>query len=163
MSERTKFRFAAVGVAFELCGSEEYVRRHLGDLLPFVEQIAGGASAAPVRQATGPTELAAWYADHVPERTRLTRQDSILVFALWMRSYKKYIFTSEDIRRAFEEIGQSEPKSLLQILGTLKRDHNLILGTERRGEYMLNTTGIERARQLLGIQPPAGRERRPGT
>ena len=82
---------------------------------------------------------------------KLTMQDSILVFALWMRSFKKYIFTSEDIRRGFEEMGQPEPKSLLQILGTLKRDHNLILGTERRGEYMLNTTGIERARQLLGI------------
>jgi hypothetical protein len=68
-----------------------------------------------------------------------------------MRTFKKYIFTSEDIRRAFDEIGDSPPKSLLQILGTLKRDHNLILGTERRGEYMLNTTGIERARTRLGL------------
>ena len=163
MTERTKFRFAAAGVAFELCGSEEYVRRHLGDLLPFVEQIVGRESSTPPRQASGPSELATWYAKRVPDSTRLTRQDSILVFALWMRSFKKYIFTCEDIRRGFEEIGQSEPKSLLQILGTLKRDHHLILGTERRGEYMLNTTGIERARQVLGIQPPAGRERRPGT
>lgn len=162
MTERTKFRFAAAGVTFELCGSEQYVRRHLGDLLPFVEQIAGRGTAAKPRRAAGPTKLATWYAERVPDGTRLTRQDSILVFALWMRSFKKYIFTSEDIRRAFEEIGQSEPKSLLQILGTLKRDHNLILGTERRGEYMLNTTGIERARQLLGLRPPAGREQRPG-
>jgi hypothetical protein len=81
-------------------------------------------------------------------------QDQILVFAFWMRGFKKYIFTSEDIRRGFETIGQTEPKSLLQILGTLKRDHALILGTERRGEYMLNTTGIERVRQVLGIPAP---------
>ena len=51
-----------------------------------------------------------------------------------------------------------EPKSLLQILGTLKRDHNLILGTERRGEYMLNTTGIERAKRLLGMPVGPARE-----
>ena len=78
-------------------------------------------------------------------------QDHILVFAFWMRTFKKFIFTSEDIRRAFEEVGMTSPKSLLQILGTLKREHNLILGTERRGEYMLNTTGIERARGRLGM------------
>ena len=157
MSERTKFRFAAAGVSFELGGSEEFVRRHLASLLPFVEQVAGGGAAAASAVApAGPSDLATWYAERVPDGRRLTRQDSILVFALWMRSFKKYIFTSEDVRRGFEELGQPEPKSLLQILGTLKRDHNLILGTERRGEYMLNTTGIERARQLLGVRPSDG-------
>ena len=87
-------------------------------------------------------------------------QDQILVFAQWMRGFKKFVFTSDDIRRSFDEIGQTSPKSLLQILGTLKRDHNLILGTERRGEYMLNTTGIERARSLLGIPTTRGRDAR---
>ena len=102
-------------------------------------------------RVNGAPDLPTWLESHAAAGVKLTMQDSILVFALWMRSFKKYIFTSEDIRRGFEGLGQSEPKSLLQILGTLKRDHNLILGTERRGEYMLNTTGIERARQLLGI------------
>ena len=109
-------------------------------------------------KASGPHQLKEWYERHVPVGSRLTMQDNILVFAFWMRTFKKYIFTSEDIRRAFEELGMLEPKSLLQILGTLKRDHNLILGTERRGEYMLNTTGIERARRALGMpstRPPA--------
>jgi hypothetical protein len=155
MAERTAFRFAASGVSFELRGSEDFVRRHLGEFLPFVEQVVQrGGGAAGRAGASGPTDLTTWYGRHVPEGARLTMQDSILVFALWMRSFKKYIFTSEDIRRAFEETGQPEPKSLLQILGTLKRDHNLILGTERRGEYMLNTTGIERARSLVGVRAP---------
>jgi hypothetical protein len=165
MSSPTVFRFESGEISFELSGSEEFVRKNLPAFLPFVGRIAGIAPAAdaqkPVAQgaapASGPAPLKAWYDEHVPLGSRVSMQDAILVFALWMRGFKKYIFTSEDIRRAFEEMGQSEPKSLLQILGTLKRDHNLILGTERRGEYMLNTTGIERAKRLLGM--PVGATR----
>ncbi len=165
MRPTTTFRFSAGGVTLELGGSDEFVRRHLPEFLPFVDRVAGGTGPAPLPGGTRPTDLKSWYGRHVPEGLRVTMQDSILVFALWMRSFKKYIFTSEDIRRAFEDVGQPEPKSLLQILGTLKRDHNLILGTDRRGEYMLNTTGIERARGLLGIplrkggrMPPLSRQ-----
>jgi hypothetical protein len=165
MSSPTVFRFESSEISFELSGSEEFVRKNLPAFLPFVGRIAGLAtpedakkpaeeSAAP---GAGPMPLKAWYDKHVPLGSRVSMQDAILVFALWMRGFKKYIFTSEDIRRGFEEMGQPEPKSLLQILGTLKRDHNLILGTERRGEYMLNTTGIERAKRLLGM--PVGATR----
>jgi hypothetical protein len=164
MSSHTVFRFESGEIAFELTGSEEFVRRNLPAFMPFVARIAHLTPAAESRPAASADDqggaqvpLRAWYDKHVPLGTRVSMQDSILVFALWMRSFKKYIFTSEDIRRAFEEMGLPEPKSLLQILGTLKRDHNLILGTERRGEYMLNTTGIERAKRLLGM--PVGPSR----
>ena len=154
---RTTFRFESGEISFELSGSEEFVRRNLPLFLPFVSRVAGGkpgyeAGAPAAKDTEGPADLKAWYERHVPPGRRITMQDHILVFALWMRSFKKYIFTSEDIRRAFDEVALTAPKSLLQILGTLKRDHNLILGTERRGEYMLNTTGIERARNVLGIR-----------
>ena len=165
MSSHTMFRFESGEISFELSGSEEFVRKNLPAFLPFVGRLAGLAPAAEAKTAPagseentgGPMTLKAWYDKHVPLGTRVSMQDSILVFAMWMRSFKKYIFTSEDIRRGFEEMGMPEPKSLLQILGTLKRDHNLILGTERRGEYMLNTTGIERAKRLLGM--PVGAPR----
>jgi hypothetical protein len=164
MSSHTVFRFESGEIAFELTGSEEFVRRNLPAFMPFVARIAHLSPASESKPAAASEEnggaqvpLRAWYDKHVPLGTRVSMQDSILVFALWMRSFKKYIFTSEDIRRAFEEMGLPEPKSLLQILGTLKRDHNLILGTERRGEYMLNTTGIERAKRLLGM--PVGPSR----
>ncbi|MCE9637931.1 MAG: hypothetical protein K8T90_19700 [Planctomycetes bacterium] len=120
---------------------------------PAAAQPAAAAPAAPA--AVAPTDLKTWYDQHVSAASRISMQDQILVFAFFQRLFKKYIFTSEDIRRGFETIGQSEPKSLLQILGTLKRDHNLILGTERRGEYMMNTTGIDRAREVLGIPSPS--------
>jgi hypothetical protein len=165
MSSRTTFRFESSEISFELSGSEEFVKKNLPAFMPFVGRIAGLSPAAAPKSATtddahgGQLPLKEWYEKHVPLGTRLSMQDSILVFAMWMRSFKKYIFTSEDIRRGFEELGMPEPKSLLQILGTLKRDHNLILGTERRGEYMLNTTGIERAKRLLGM--PVGPSARP--
>lgn len=149
MGERTALRFAAAGVEFELRGPEEFVRRHLETFLPLVEHATRGASPGSVASASDASDgLTAWFAENVDDGARLTLQDAVLVFALWMRSFKKYIFTAEDIRRAFADVGRPEPRSLLQILGSLKRDHNLILGTERRGEYMLNTTGIERARNL---------------
>ena len=162
MSSRTVFRFESGEISFELSGSEEFVRKNLPSFMPFVGRATGiapaGEAKGPAAQDPGaPMALKAWWDKHVPLGTRVSMQDAILVFALWMRSFKKYIFTSEDIRRGFEEMGQSEPKSLLQILGTLKRDHNLILGTERRGEYMLNTTGIERAKRLLGMPVSAAR------
>jgi hypothetical protein len=167
MSSRTVFRFESGEISFELSGSEEFVRKNLPAFMPFVGRIAGVApaggaekpAAAETASASGGAQLPlkAWWDKNVPLGTRVSMQDSILVFALWMRSFKKYIFTSEDIRRGFEEMGMSEPKSLLQILGTLKRDHNLILGTERRGEYMLNTTGIDRAKRLLGMPVGASR------
>jgi hypothetical protein len=169
MSSHTVFRFESGEIAFELTGSEEFVRRNLPSFMPFVARIAHLAPASESKAAAAAEEngaqvpLRAWYDKHVPLGTRVSMQDSILVFALWMRSFKKYIFTSEDIRRAFEEMGLPEPKSLLQILGTLKRDHNLILGTERRGEYMLNTTGIERAKRLLGMPVGPSRTESGGT
>jgi len=173
MESRTTFRFEAGDVRFELSGSEDFVRRNLPAFLPLVGGVVGvpapatdGAPAAAAAstppsgaEPTNPDDLSGWYEKHVPAASRISMQDQILVFAYWMRGFKKYIFTSEDIRRGFESIGQQEPKSLLQILGTLKRDHNLILGTDRRGEYMLNTTGIDRVRELLGIpKPGAARE-----
>lgn len=164
MSSRTVFRFESAEISFELSGTEEFVKKNLPAFMPFVSRITGLAPSAeakkPAAQETagGPLTLKAWWDKQVPLGTRVSMQDAILVFALWMRSFKKYIFTSEDIRRGFEEMGMPEPKSLLQILGTLKRDHNLILGTERRGEYMLNTTGIDRSKRLLGMPTSPGRD-----
>jgi len=68
-----------------------------------------------------------------------------------MRSYRKTVFLSEDIRRCFQVMGIEEPKSLLQILGTLKRDQGLLLPAGKRGEYMMSIPGINRARGILGV------------
>ncbi len=160
MSARTTFRLLSGGVSLEIGGTPEFVRDNLRPFLPFVQRVAGeSAIESPEEGAEKPQrDLPAWYEQHVAPGMRLTMQDSILVFALWMRSFKKFVFTANDIRHAFAEVGQQAPKSLLQLLGTLKRDHKLILGTDRRGEYMLNTTGIERARRTVGLPPKRGSE-----
>ena len=100
--------------------------------------------------------VGSWWMAHVPPGLDPSLQDTILLFAYFMRSYRKMVFLSEDIRRCFQVMGIDEPKSLLQILGTLKREHGLLLNAGRRGEYMMNTTGIARVRDLLGEAPRAG-------
>lgn len=156
------FKFTAEGVGIEVEGPESFVRPHLEFLAPFVRRATGapqlpppdapGASAAPA----GLDGVAAWWRDHVPASAGPTLQDTILLFAYFMRSYRKTVFMSEDIRRCFALLGLDEPKSLLQILGTLKREHGLLLNAGRRGEYMMNTTGIARARDILGERRAAG-------
>ncbi len=150
-------------VRIGISGPREFVRPHLEFLAPFVRRAGGGAAsvvppsaAAPGAAPEGIEGIGAWWEARVPPSAAPTLQDSILIFAYYMRSYRKTVFTSEDIRRCFQVLGVEEPKSLLQILGTLKRDHGLLLNAGRRGEYMMNTTGIGRVRDLLGERRAEG-------
>jgi hypothetical protein len=149
------FRFDSADVAVAVEGPEEFVREHLRFLAPFVGRAAGlPASAVPpppgAAAAPGIDGIGAWWFARVPPGTRPSLQDTILLFAYFMRSYRKTVFLSEDIRACFRRIGEEEPRSLLQILGNLKREHGLLLNAGKRGEYMMNTTGIARARTILG-------------
>ena len=161
------FRFSSEttgdAVSFEIRGTEEFVGRHLGLLLPFVGRATGtramSALAAGVEGAPAPVGLEAvgpWWERSVLASTQPSLQDTILLFAFYMRTYRKTVFMSEDIRRCFQVLGIEEPRSLLQILGTLKRDHGLLLSAGRRGEYMMNTTGIARVRGILGDRRAGG-------
>ncbi len=146
------FKLTAGDVGIEVEGPEAFVRAHLEFLAPFVRRATGGpAIALPAGPAPAGIEgVGAWWLAQVPAAAGPSLQDTILLFAYYMRSYRKTVFQSDDIRRCFQVLGVEEPKSLLQILGTLKRDHGLLLNAGRRGEYMMNTTGIARAREILG-------------
>jgi len=114
MGEHTTFRFAAAGVRLELQGSEGFVRRGLTDLLPFVACVAGTANAPAGREPAPTPEpepgaiqedgLARWYAAHVPPDSELSVGDAVLVFAYWMRSSRKFVFSADEIRVAFIEV-----------------------------------------------------------
>lgn len=153
------FRFTAGEVAIEVAGGEEFVRDHVRFLAPFLRRAAGVPAAPP--SAGGPSDAAApvptgidgvgtWWMATVPPGADPSLQDTILLFAYYMRTYRKTVFLSDDVRRCFQVMGMEEPRSLLQILGTLKREHGLLLNAGKRGEYMMNTTGIARAREILG-------------
>ena len=152
------FRFTAGEVAVEVEGAEEFVRAHVQFLAPFLRRATGlpaappgsGVNGAPATAPAGLDGVGSWWMATVPPGSDPTLQDSILLFAYYMRTYRKTVFMSEDIRRCFQVMGIEEPRSLLQILGTLKRDHGLLLNAGRRGEYMMNTTGIARAREIVG-------------
>ena len=159
------FRFSSASARIEVEGPESFVRSHLEFLLPHVRSVTGAAPSAstpgaPAPAAGGPDGLPAWWEANVPASADPSLQDTILVFAYHMRTYRKLVFMSEDIRRAFGAMGMEEPRSLLQILGTLKRDHGLLLNAGKRGEYMMNTTGIARVRTLIGVKPGTGPQQR---
>ena len=149
------------GIAVEVEGPEPFVRGHVEFLVPFLRRAAGagpaagpGAPGGAPGASSGIDGVAAWWERSVPAGVQPTLQETILLFAWYMRTYRKTVFVSGDIRRCFQVLGIDEPKSLLQILGSLKRDQGLLLNAGRRGEYMMNTTGLARAREILGERRP---------
>ena len=159
------FRFSTDTTSIEVEGSEEFLLGHIEFLAPFVRRTTGaaaapaaaGAPAAPT--SAGIDGVAHWWYASIPDGVMPSIQDTILLFAYFMRTYRKTVFLSEDIRRCFQIMGRSsgmeEPRSLLQILGNLRREHGLLLNAGRRGEYMMNTTGIARAREVIGERRPS--------
>ena len=61
----------------------------------------------------------------------------------------RFIASEAQLKKSYDDIADEIDNSLLVTA--------VIGGTERRGEYMLNTTGIERAKRLLGM--PVGAPR----
>lgn len=160
------FRFSTDSTRIEVEGPEDFLLPHLAFIAPFVRRATGAAPprapsapGAPAAPATGLEGVADWWYRSVPEGTPPSVMDTILLFAFYMRTYRKTVFLAEDIRRCFQVMGRAggmeEPRSLLQILGNLKREHGLLLNAGKRGEYMMNTTGIARAREILARRPAA--------
>lgn len=158
------FKFSTDTTSIEVEGSEEFLLEHISFLAPWVRRVTGADAPSPgaggprpgaaAPAAAGIEGVAHWWYATVPEGMTPSIQDTILLFAYFMRGYRKTVFQSEDIRRCFlimsRSSGMEEPRSLLQILGNLRREHGLLLNAGRRGEYMMNTTGIARAREILG-------------
>jgi hypothetical protein len=154
----TSFKFLAEGIGFELEGSEEFVRSTLSAFLPYVKAAGGDASPATgtERQDRKQSELARWYHEVVPAGESPTMQDHILVFAYYLnRVRKQFIFVPDDMKAAFAQIGHEIPKSLLQILGSLKRDRGLLYSGDKRGEYSITPAGLRHVEAILGLETVA--------
>lgn len=148
----TLFRIATDRYEISLQGTEEFVRSGMARFLPHLGTKPNGGAEAPV--GPSPDSLAGWYAANVPSGRSLTMQDAILAFGYFLKRVRnQHLFTPSDVKRAFREVDRRIPKSLLQIMGTLKRDHGLLWSPEdRRGQYALTPTGIRHIERLLGIQ-----------
>ena len=156
------FRFANTEVALEVEGPDAWVGDQLRFLGPFLRRAAGARAVTGPLDAPGAGVPAAapapqgiegvvdWWRERVPPGFDPGLQDAILLFAYYMRGYRKTVFLSDDIRHAFRVLGMDEPRSLLQVMGSMKRDAGLLLNAGKRGEYMMNTTGIARAKEILG-------------
>lgn len=154
------FKFATESVSISIEGPEDFLRPHVEFLMPFVRRTTG--APVPVEEGPVPTGIdgvGVWWHRTVPAHESPSLQETILLFGWYMRTYRKTVFMSEDIRRCFAIMGMDEPRSLLQILGTMKRDNKTLLNAGKRGEYMMNMPGINRVKEILGeaatAAPPA--------
>ena len=144
----TFFRINTFDVEFEIEGSEEFVRGETARFLPHLSVVATAPEpAAPA------SPLKTWFDDRVPRGQPPSMQDSILIFGYFLKREKdQHLFSPGDIKRAFGEVDRKIPKSLLQIMGTLKRDQGLLCSPgEKRGRYALAPEGIRHVEALLGV------------
>ena len=154
----TSFRFSMEHIEIECEGSEDFVR---SEMKPFLAYFSAGTRSAPAEE-TDPDSLLAWYGNTIPPGQTPTMQDHILVFAYFLnRKKRQFIFTPDDMKAAFDEVGRTVPKSLLQIMGSLKRDHQQLYSGDKRGEYCLTPSGLKYVERLLGIGKPEDAAREP--
>ncbi|MHC4470932.1 MAG: hypothetical protein ACYTDY_15620 [Planctomycetota bacterium] len=120
--------------------------------LPPLRSAAGLSKGSAADEADEST-LKGWYERMIRPGQNPTMQDHILIFAFFLHKVKRqFVFTPDDMKSAFADVGREVPKSLLQIMGSLKRDHNLLWPGDKRGEYCLLPSGIRHVEKLLGIQ-----------
>ena len=148
----TLYRFATEHIELALEGSEDFVREEMEQFQALLMSSAGitGADGSGERDAS---TLKGWYEQSIRPGQNPTMQDHILIFAYFLHKVKRqFVFTPDDMKASFSEIGREVPKSLLQIMGSLKRDHNLLWPGDKRGEYCLLPSGIQHVERVLGIQ-----------
>ncbi len=153
----TLFKFVSEQIGFELEGSERFVREQM----PFFLHLVKGprSSPDPAREEPQEGSLPHWYRQTIPPGQSPTMQDHILVFAYYLyRQKRQFIFVPDDMKASFIEMNRVIPKSLLQIMGSLKRDHGLLYPGKKRGEYSLTPEGIRYIEVLLGIRKEAEQE-----
>lgn len=148
----TSLKVSTEDFRLELTGSEEFVRASLEPFLPLL-RLPAGVESPPTQAAAEPeSALKKWFRETVPNGYSPTMQDMILVFAYYLnREKRQFIFVPDDMKASFRRMDRTIPKSLLQILGSLKRDRGLLYSGERRGEYCLTPAGIRHVQALLGI------------
>ena len=147
------FKFVSEQLGFELEGSEEFVREQMSFFLPFVRGTAGIPETTIAEPKEG--SLPHWYKQIIPPGQSPTMQDHILIFAYYLyRQKRQFIFVPDDMKASFTEMNRVIPKSILQIMGSLKRDHGLLYPGKKRGEYSMTPEGIKYIEGVLGIRKP---------
>jgi hypothetical protein len=155
------FRIATDGIELSLAGPEEFVRAEIRAFLPHLTIAPPTSGGTPEPDAPpDPDSLPGWYARMVPPGRTPTMQDTILLFGYYLKRVReRHMFNTGDVKHSFRAIGRTLPKSLLQILGTLKRDHGMLWSPEdKRGQYALTPRGIKHVEKLLGIRDEEGKE-----
>ncbi len=154
----TAFKFRSRDTLLEIQGPEEFVRAQIGAIFGAAARPEAAPPAPETAVAAPPaaeSEMAAWFRRTVPPKMIPSMQDSVLLFAYFLnRQKRQFIFVPDDMKAGFTAIDREIPKSLLQILGSLKRDAGLLYSGDKRGEYCLTPAGLRHVEALLGVKRP---------
>lgn len=107
--------------------------------------------AAPKAPATsgGVPSLEEFHKKHLRRKGRGMIQDSILLFAYYLREYKGVgSITTENVNTCFSMVGIEPPGHMANTLGLLKRSKGFF-GSPTRGHYALTNKGEERVNRML--------------
>lgn len=162
MSQSTaRFHFRSQDLEVEFEGGEDFVAgqiQHLRAAMEAEAHKAGGAPAADGNATGGGGEgaggvpsLEQFYRRARSREGRGALQETILIFAYFLREYRsKDDFSIENLNACFSLVGVQPPKSLANTLGIMKRNQKFFHAGSRRGHYQLTEKGIAYVRRLIG-------------
>ncbi len=165
------FRFEAPGLALEFEGDEAFVDAQVALVLPRVVRELGaagtspaasagapaapaeGGAPAPSESAAGAPSLEDFYQRARSREGRGALQETILIFAYFLREHRdKKEFSIDSLNACFSLVGATPPKSLANTLGIMKRTQRFFDSGSARGHYALTEKGVAYVRRLIGAQ-----------
>ena len=164
-AEGTVFRYSSPELTVEISGEESFVREQIrcmgileriasslrgGEVVEAVEAPAAATPAPEGRPAGAASEAAGDFFRRCHARAgKGAHFDRVLLIGYWLeRAQKRKAFSKADIERTYEEIGLDLPKHLDQVIGSIRRDHDLFEQAGRVGRYRLTQDGMAAAREL---------------
>ncbi len=117
---------------------------------PVAPQPAAVATPVAALAAAGPVTLDQFYRSARTRKGRGALQDSILLFAFFLREHRgKDEFSIDNLTACFSLVGVAPPSSLANTLGVMRRTQKLFDTGSRRGLYQLTEKGASHVRGLI--------------
>jgi hypothetical protein len=156
--DSTVFRYSSPQLTVEIRGEEEFVREQI-EAMGIIERIAasiqGSVEAQPAAArgsgdvAAEAEGVAAFFDRCHPRSGKGAHFDRVLLIGYWLdRIQGMPAFAKADIVRAYEELDLDMPRHLDQVIGSIRRDHEMFEQAGRIGRYRLTEAGVSRAREL---------------
>lgn len=163
-AEPARFAFKSKNLEVEFEGTPDFVTAQIerlkGVIVRETEAAApggtgedGGADGDGAGGARRAVTLDQFYRRAKSREGRGALQETILIFAYYLREYRgQDDFSIENLNACFSVVGVTPPKSLANTLGIMKRNQKFFHAGARRGRYTLTEKGVAYVRRLIGAQ-----------